>query len=541
MASTSSKVTASGSGSDASPKDATWLTIVGAEVLQELAGDRADRDARGGFARARALEHVAHVVVAVLDDAGQVGVARSRARDDGAVDARCFGARRRFDGHRPLPVLPVAVGNHQRDRTASRHAVADAAERLRAIRFDRHAAAAPVAALAAAELRGDRVEVDREAGGHAFENHHERLPVRLAGGQKSQHDAFILSEKFAHSGAPRAGSGANAVGVDLALWRMRVVTHAMNLMADRFLVCDEETAIDLASGNRVELVVSTSGGIRDQAKWATRCDQLARLHHRSIARLLDYGSLGEGQRFEAWRSDGRWRGSLRESERIRRRVEEWFRASGWTYDELGVDSLRHARGCAVVLPGADAGFEREQIGTNGGGREQSSLAPCVGLMEISRRSVAAVAEMFSDPADTRCRAVAILRTARIWPRNGRPGDRQGCSSPGICADGIARDSAGIERDSGRPIGGALHPIGFLSGLASAGAALAHLAKASRRDLRRPEKSERCVERGVGAGKRHGAHGRRSAHRGRCATQKSDHSGRQARERLAGPVRGSHVG
>ena len=50
-----------------------------------------------------------------------------------------------------------------------------------------HPASAAVAGLAPAQLGGDRVEVDREAGGHAFEDRDERLAVRLAGGQKSQH------------------------------------------------------------------------------------------------------------------------------------------------------------------------------------------------------------------------------------------------------------------------------------------------------------------------------------------------------------------
>ncbi len=160
---------------------------LGAEVLQQLTGNRSDGDARGGLARAGALEHVAHVLVPVFGDAGEVGVAGTRTRDDRTVHAGRFGRRRGFDGHRALPVLPVAVRNRERDRAPGRHAVADAAQRLRAIRFDRHATPAAVPALSPAQLRGDRVEVDGEAGGHAFENHHERGSVRFAGGQKSQH------------------------------------------------------------------------------------------------------------------------------------------------------------------------------------------------------------------------------------------------------------------------------------------------------------------------------------------------------------------
>src|SRR5262249_47401690 len=99
---------------------------------------------------------------------------------------------------RPLPVLPVAIGDRERDRTAGGDAVTNATERLRAIGFDGHATATSVSTLAAAELCGDGAEVDGEAGRHALENHHERRPVRFASGQKSQHVPFILSEKFAH-------------------------------------------------------------------------------------------------------------------------------------------------------------------------------------------------------------------------------------------------------------------------------------------------------------------------------------------------------
>ena len=118
-----------------------------------------------------------------------------------------------FDGHRPLPVLPVLVGNQQRDRTAGRHAVPDAAQDLRAIGLDGHPPAAAVAGLAPAQLRGDRVEVDREARRHAFENGDERLAVRLAGGEKSQHRAFILSNSVETTSAGRRRSSiAGAAG-----------------------------------------------------------------------------------------------------------------------------------------------------------------------------------------------------------------------------------------------------------------------------------------------------------------------------------------
>ena len=103
-----------------------------------------------------------------------------------------------------------------------------------------HAAAAAVAGLAAAQLGGDRVEVDREAGRHAFEDRDERLAVRLAGGEKSQHAAFILSENIAASGRAIARSAERSA-------RASVLHRAllMQLVADRFAVHDDGRAFDL--------------------------------------------------------------------------------------------------------------------------------------------------------------------------------------------------------------------------------------------------------------------------------------------------------
>jgi hypothetical protein len=74
-----------------------------AELREEAAGDGADGDAGGGFAGGGALEDVADVIEAVLDGAGQVGVARAEAGDafDFSLD--------RLDGHFLGPVDPVAV------------------------------------------------------------------------------------------------------------------------------------------------------------------------------------------------------------------------------------------------------------------------------------------------------------------------------------------------------------------------------------------------------------------------------------------------
>src|SRR6476469_8887354 len=86
----------------------------------------------------------------------------------------------------------------------------------------------------------------------------------------------------------------------------------MRLIADRF--AQEETAadgyaIDLATGRVVTLVSGSAGGVSDQARWSFRCDALQRLHHRSIATLVDFGIVGESSRFEAWGCGQPWIGS----------------------------------------------------------------------------------------------------------------------------------------------------------------------------------------------------------------------------------------
>jgi len=178
----------------------------------------------------------------------------------------------------------------------------------------------------------------------------------------------------------------------------------VDLVADRFLVCDGDTPIDLATGDRVEIIVSSSGGLSEQARWAARCDRLARLHHRSLARLIDYGPLGEGRRFEAWRSDGPWRGSAHDGDCTRKRVEDLFRAARWSV-AFGSGAVRRAGGHAVVLPDARSGFDEERTAGSGGERRNHDLI--AGLTEITRQSVAVSAEIFSDRLYTRCRAVAI--------------------------------------------------------------------------------------------------------------------------------------
>src|SRR5437016_2377917 len=76
----------------------------------------------------------------------------------------------------------------------------------------------------------------------------------------------------------------------------------MELVADRFVGNGDGTAIDLATGDRIELTITSAGGETEQRRWTLACDALQKVHHPTVARLIDYGIVGDSHRFEARRS-----------------------------------------------------------------------------------------------------------------------------------------------------------------------------------------------------------------------------------------------
>ena len=99
------------------PSWSTKLQSVTPAGRQQLAADRAGRDARCGRACRGSLEHVADVGGVVLDGARQVGVAGARQRD--GLRPRAHAGMGSTD-IRSLPVLPVAVGDAEGERRAER-------------------------------------------------------------------------------------------------------------------------------------------------------------------------------------------------------------------------------------------------------------------------------------------------------------------------------------------------------------------------------------------------------------------------------------
>ena len=180
------------------------------------------------------------------------------------------------------------------------------------------------------------------------------------------------------------------------------------LIADRFVVIDDGRTFDLATGVGIALVSSSAGGHVEQLRWVARCDRFHRLRHRSFARLVDYGALGEMRRFEAWESTS-WEGSSIHADETLVRARSFLAASGLTVAGLDGRSVRGAGGRPVVLPDQACGLDCQEI-------EPAAIAPLqdvavCGLAVVARQEVAALAELFADAASTP-RAVAL------WGREG---------------------------------------------------------------------------------------------------------------------------
>jgi DNA-binding NtrC family response regulator/tetratricopeptide (TPR) repeat protein len=168
----------------------------------------------------------------------------------------------------------------------------------------------------------------------------------------------------------------------------------MQLLADRFVVDEEQPAIDLATGDRVLLTITSAGGPSDQRRWALRCDVLQKLHHPSIARLIDYGPIGESRRFEAWRCGGEWRGPDARSEAVRGGASAVLRACGLS---AGSCSVRNWSGGPVVVPDGESGYSCER----GDGDARDLSLQIRAISAIERRAVAAIGELFERGSGTR--------------------------------------------------------------------------------------------------------------------------------------------
>ncbi len=182
--------------------------------------------------------------------------------------------------------------------------------------------------------------------------------------------------------------------------------HLLELLADRFAVTDTGRVVDLATGDAVALTIMSAGGPTEQRRWAIRCDALQKLRHRAIAPLVDYGAIGDAQRFEAWRCGSVWAGARAQAETMAERAAVFLRACGLTPGRSTLDAVRWSQNGAVVLLDADAGYPADT--------EPDAPALALddhGFVVEERGPVQALAELFEDDG-------VRARVAGIW---GAPG------------------------------------------------------------------------------------------------------------------------
>ena len=150
---------------------------------QERLGDGAGRDPSRRLARAGPFQHIPHVGVAVLEDAGQVGMARSRERHGLPAPAVLLelGLVDRPRAHRRRPVPVVAVLDEERERASQRAAVTQAGARLDVVLLELLAGAPAVAGLPPGEVGPDQLVVELEPRREARDDDCQAGAVRLAG------------------------------------------------------------------------------------------------------------------------------------------------------------------------------------------------------------------------------------------------------------------------------------------------------------------------------------------------------------------------
>jgi DNA-binding NtrC family response regulator/tetratricopeptide (TPR) repeat protein len=178
----------------------------------------------------------------------------------------------------------------------------------------------------------------------------------------------------------------------------------MQLVADRFVVHDDERVVDLATATRVVLATAGSGNPSDQVRWTLRCDMWQRLHQRAIAPLLDYGLVGRSQRFEAWQCGPIWTGAADEATRIHDIAVRFLRSAGLTPGSESTSRVRSRNGGPVLLPDADAGYPDALPPAAAGGDAALEIR---GLITIQRPAAAAIAEMFRPARGSRPHVAAL--------------------------------------------------------------------------------------------------------------------------------------
>ena len=182
----------------------TPLRDLDADLPQKRLRCAAGSDDRRGVPGARALEGVPDVVVTVLHDAGEIGMAGPRQRH--RLFALPFGfALRGPRAHPPRPVPVVSVSDDERERCPQRPPVPEPREHLNLVGLDLLPRRAAVALLAPAQILLDLLPLEQEPGREPGHDGDERRPVRLPGsGERQRHGRRLRTD------APITSTGAAA-------------------------------------------------------------------------------------------------------------------------------------------------------------------------------------------------------------------------------------------------------------------------------------------------------------------------------------------
>jgi DNA-binding NtrC family response regulator/tetratricopeptide (TPR) repeat protein len=182
----------------------------------------------------------------------------------------------------------------------------------------------------------------------------------------------------------------------------------VQLIADRFAVDSCGRAIDLATGERVCFLMSALGSSAEQAAWAERCAWLSMVVHPALAPLIDYGMVGEAQRFEAWAAEPGWTGSGRIAQRACESASRFLEANGRTAGARVVEHIGTRDGCVLIVPDVTAAVRCGPVLPDA---EHSHLeCDAIGVLREPDRRVAAVAELCSGGLSARVTAVGIWTT-----------------------------------------------------------------------------------------------------------------------------------
>ena len=132
------------------------------EISEKYLAQRAGRDPSGGFAGAGPFQNVAGVGLIEFEGSGQIGMSGTRAGHPSFGSG--FG-RNRLSRHDFLPVRPVAVLDHHRDRAAQGLSMSDTRQKPNLILLDFHPAATAISSLPPLQFVVDEFKIQTNIGG----------------------------------------------------------------------------------------------------------------------------------------------------------------------------------------------------------------------------------------------------------------------------------------------------------------------------------------------------------------------------------------